>query len=110
MEAVKAGHDRIAAHLVKNGAILDLEDNGSYLRKIATESNISTLRRLLEYGVDPNTKNYDLRTPLHIAAAEGLHLVAAVLLEFGADVLSKDRYCTLLISHIQNQGANLIVI
>ncbi|XP_020111469.1 potassium channel KOR2-like [Ananas comosus] len=92
LEAVKAGHDRIAAHLVKNRAILNLEDNGSYLRKIATESNISTLRRLLEYGVDPNTKNYDLRTPLHIAAAEGLHLVAAVLLEFGADVLSKDRW------------------
>lgn len=92
LEAVKGGHDRVAALLVENGAILDIQDAGSYLCKIVIGSKIEVLRRLLENGVDPNSKNYDQRTPLHVAAAEGLHLLAKILIEFGADVLSMDRY------------------
>ncbi|ONK57795.1 uncharacterized protein A4U43_C09F4170 [Asparagus officinalis] len=92
LEAVKAGHDRVAALLVENGAILNLEDAGSYLCKVTANSKIDILRRLLENGVDPNSKNYDQRTPLHVAAAEGLHLVASVLIGYGADVLSEDRW------------------
>ncbi|XP_058097518.1 potassium channel KOR2-like [Magnolia sinica] len=92
LEAVKAGHDKVSALLVKHGAILNLEDAGSCLCKVVTESNVDLLKRLLENGVDPNSKNYDERTPLHIAAAEGLHLVANILIKFGADVLSKDRW------------------
>lgn len=92
LEAVKFGHDRIANILVENGAILSLEQAGNYLCKVVTESKLEMLRGLLEFGVDPNSKNYDLRTPLHVAAAEGLHLVASLLIEFGADVRSKDRY------------------
>lgn len=94
LEAVKAGHDRVAALLVENGAVLNLEDAGNYLCKVTADSKIDILRRLLENGVDPNSKNYDQRTPLHIAAAEGLHLVASVLITYGADVLSEDRYYT----------------
>ncbi|KAF8412036.1 hypothetical protein HHK36_004596 [Tetracentron sinense] len=90
-EAVKAGHDRIAAVLVNHGAILNLEDAGCYLCKAVMDSNIDFLKRLLENGIKPNSKNYDQRTPLHVAAAEGLHLVAKILIKFGADVLSEDR-------------------
>lgn len=92
LEAVKAGHDKVAALLVKNGAILNLEDAGSFLCKVVIDSNVDHLKRLLENGVDPNSKNYDQRTPLHVAAAEGLHLVANILIKYGADVLAKDRY------------------
>lgn len=92
LESVKAGHERIATILVENGAILNLEDAGSYLCKVVTDSKIDILRLLLEYGVDPNSKSYVQRTPLHVAASEGLHLVAKLLIEFGADVLSEDRY------------------
>eukprot|EP00261_Vitis_vinifera_P031076 XP_019072319.1 PREDICTED: potassium channel KOR2 isoform X2 [Vitis vinifera] len=91
-EAVKAGHDRTALLLIEDGATLNLEDAGWYLCKAVMGSNIDLLKRLLENGVDPNSRNYDLRTPLHFAAAEGLHLVANILIKFGADVLSKDRY------------------
>ncbi|XP_034675245.1 potassium channel SKOR-like [Vitis riparia] len=56
------------------------------------DSNIDLLKCLLENGVNPNSRNYDLQTPLHFAAAEGLHLVANILIKFGADVLSKDRW------------------
>ncbi|KAJ4761793.1 potassium channel protein [Rhynchospora pubera] len=92
LEAVKFGHERIAKFLVEKGAILTLEEAGNYLCKVVTQSKIEMLRRLLEFGVDPNSKNYDLRTPLHVAAAEGLHLVATILIECGADVQSKDRW------------------
>ncbi|KAK8921397.1 Potassium channel KOR2 [Platanthera zijinensis] len=92
MEAVKTGYDKVAKLLLENGAILSLEDAGMHLCKIVADSKIDLLRRFLVYGVDPNSKSYDHRTPLHVAAAEGLHLVATILLEFGADVLSKDRW------------------
>ncbi|XP_068648573.1 potassium channel KOR2-like [Aristolochia californica] len=92
LEAVKAGHDRVAAFLVKNGANLSLEEAGSYLCKVVMESNIDLLKRLLENGIDPNSKNYDQRTPLHTAAAEGLHVAASILIKFRANVQSKDRW------------------
>ncbi|THU58798.1 hypothetical protein C4D60_Mb03t18240 [Musa balbisiana] len=91
-EAMKAGNDRIAAILVENGAILNLDDAGNYLCEVVTNGNIDLLRCLLEYGANPNSKNYDRRTPLHVAASEGLHLMANILIEFGANVLSKDRW------------------
>ncbi|XP_039820792.1 potassium channel KOR2-like isoform X2 [Panicum virgatum] len=90
--ALKSGHDRITSLLVKHGAALNLEDAGGYLCRVATDGRIGLLNRLLRFGVDPNCKNYDRRTPLHIAAAEGLHLVASMLIGFGADVQAKDRW------------------
>ncbi|EHA8589599.1 hypothetical protein COCNU_scaffold011279G000020 [Cocos nucifera] len=102
LDAVKAGNGRIAAILVENGAILNLEDAGSYLCKVVTDSKIDFLRGLLEYGVDPNSTNYVQRTPLHVAASEGLHLVAKLLIEFGADVLSEDRYSPIVVNYKTN--------
>ncbi|MQM14768.1 hypothetical protein Taro_047705 [Colocasia esculenta] len=92
LEAVKAGHDRVATLLAEKGAGLNLQDAGTYLCKVVTDSKVDFLVRLLRNGVDPNSKNYDQRTALHVAAAEGLHLVAKVLIEFGANVHSKDRW------------------
>ncbi|XP_038989894.1 LOW QUALITY PROTEIN: potassium channel KOR2-like [Phoenix dactylifera] len=109
LEAVKAGHDRIAAILVENGAILNLEDAGSYLCKVVTDSKIDILRRLLEYGVDPNSKNYCQRTPLHIAASEGLHLVAKLLIDSGADVLFEDRWGNTPLDEGQRCGSKPLV-
>ncbi|GJN02817.1 hypothetical protein PR202_ga20203 [Eleusine coracana subsp. coracana] len=92
LQAIKSGHDRITSHLVVHGAVLNLEEPGSYLCRIVTDGKIDLLKRLLHFGVDPNCKNYDQRTPLHVAAAEGLHFVANMLIEFGADVQAKDRW------------------
>ncbi|KAK1310313.1 Potassium channel KOR2 [Acorus calamus] len=91
LEAINFGHDRVSKLLIENGAILNLDDPGSYLCKVVKESKIDVLRRFLQNGVDPNYKNYDLQTPLHVAGAEGLHIVAKILIEFGAAVLSEDR-------------------
>ncbi|KAL0917684.1 hypothetical protein M5K25_012764 [Dendrobium thyrsiflorum] len=108
-EAVRAGHDKVAKLLVQNGAILNLEDAGTYLCKIVADSKIDILRRMLEYGVDPNSKNYDHRTPLHVAAAEGLHLLASVLLEFGANVLSPDRWGNTPLDEGQRCGSKPLI-
>ncbi|KAK8959348.1 Potassium channel SKOR [Platanthera guangdongensis] len=69
LEAVKADHDKVAKLLQENGAVLNLEDAGTYLCRIAAHNKVDMLRRLLGHGIDPNHRNYDHRTPLHVAAA-----------------------------------------
>ncbi|XP_042480826.1 LOW QUALITY PROTEIN: potassium channel SKOR-like, partial [Macadamia integrifolia] len=92
LEALKNGHDRVAALLIKEGASLDIDDAGSCLCKAVVRGDSDFLKRLLSNGVDPNSKDYDLRTPLHVAAAEGLYLMAKVMIEAGGSVFSKDRW------------------
>ncbi|XP_047069365.1 potassium channel KOR2-like [Lolium rigidum] len=92
LTAVKCGHDRIISLLVAHGAALNLEDAGGYLCRVVAEGKIDLLRRLLRFGVDPNCRNYDRRTPLHVAAGDGLPLVASMLVELGADVMARDRW------------------
>lgn len=92
MEAIKSGNDQVAVLLSKEGASLKVDNAGSFLCTAVSRGDTDLLKRLLCYGIDPNSKNYDFRTPLHIAASEGLQLMAKLLLESGASVFSKDRY------------------
>lgn len=48
--------------------------------------------RKLEDGADPNFVDYDRRTPLHVAAAEGYVRICTLLIENGATVERKDRW------------------
>ncbi|KAA3489477.1 potassium channel SKOR [Gossypium australe] len=91
LEAIKNGHDNLAALLIKEGASLNIDDAGSYLCTAVAKGDSDFLRRLLSNGVDPNSRDYDHRTPLHIAASEGLYIMAKLLIEGGASVFSKDR-------------------
>nr|GLL40522.1 potassium channel SKOR-like isoform X3 [Ipomoea trifida] len=90
-EAIKGGHDHVTCLLVKAGASLDIEDAGSCLCNVVAKKDIQFLRRLLDNGVNPNSKNYDLRTPLHLAASEGFYQMSSLLLEAGATVFAMDR-------------------
>ncbi|XP_006652326.1 potassium channel KOR2 [Oryza brachyantha] len=92
LQAVKSGHDKITSLLVEHGATLNLEDTGGYLCRVVRDGRINLLKELLKFGISPNCRNYDQRTPLHIATAEGLHLVASTLVESGADIHAKDRW------------------
>ncbi|PPD79657.1 hypothetical protein GOBAR_DD23408 [Gossypium barbadense] len=92
LEAIKNGHDNLAALLIKEGASLNIDDAGSYLCTAVAKGDSDFLRRLLSNGVDPNSRDYDHRTPLHVAASEGLYIMAKLLIEAGASVFSKDRY------------------
>lgn len=92
LEAIKNGHDNLAALLIKEGASLNIDDAGSYLCTSVAKGDSDFLKRLLSNGVDPNSRDYDHRTPLHVAASEGLYIMAKLLIEAGASVFSKDRY------------------
>ncbi|XP_052188772.1 potassium channel SKOR-like [Diospyros lotus] len=92
LEALKNGHDRVASALVKQGASLKIDDAGSFLCAVVARGDSDFLKRILSNGIDPNCEDYDQRTPLHVAASQGLYLMAKLLLEAGASVLSKDRW------------------
>ncbi|WZY83244.1 hypothetical protein YC2023_029628 [Brassica napus] len=92
LEAIKNGNDRVAALLVKEGATLSIENAGTFLCTVVAKGDSDFLKRLLNNGIDPNSKDYDHRTPLHVAASEGLYLLAMQLVEAGANVLKKDRW------------------
>ncbi|MBA0767148.1 hypothetical protein Gotri_016094 [Gossypium trilobum] len=77
--------------LIKEGASLNIDDAGSYLCTAVAKGDSYFLRRLLSNGVDPNSKDYDHRTPLQVAASEGLYIMVKLFIEAGASVFSKDR-------------------
>lgn len=91
LQAIKSGHENIATLLAKSGSVLAMEDAGSCLCEAVDRKDIDFLKRVLTFGSNPNSKNYDRRTPLHIAAAEGLEAMVRVLVDAGGSVLAKDR-------------------
>lgn len=92
LEALKNGHDRVSSLLLKEGAALKIDNAGSFMCTAISRGDSDFLKRILSNGIDPNSKDYDHRTPLHVAASEGLYLMAKLLLEAGASVFSKDRW------------------
>lgn len=108
-EAIKYGHDKVASLLFENGANLNLGDAGSQLCSAVAKGDADFLKRVLSFGVDPNSKDYDHRTPLHIAAAEGFHLIAKILLEAGASVFAMDRWGTTPLDEIRKSGSRSLM-
>ncbi|XP_020206518.1 potassium channel GORK isoform X2 [Cajanus cajan] len=92
LEAIKYGHEELASLLVNSGAILTIDDVGNFLCMTVAKKDLDLLKRVLSCGINPNAKNYDHRTPLHIAASQGLITMAELLLQAGASVLSKDTW------------------
>jgi len=91
LEALKNGNDRVAELLYREGAIVDIKDAGSFLCSAVARGDTEFVKRVLANGLDPNSRDYDHRTPLHVASSQGLYVMAKVLIEGGADVFLKDR-------------------
>lgn len=91
-EAIKSGHDQVISLLIKEGAVLKIGDSGTFLCTAVARGDFDLIKRVLCAGTDPNCSDYDHRTPLHVAASQGLYLLAKLLLESGASVLSRDRW------------------
>ncbi|CAA7400838.1 unnamed protein product [Spirodela intermedia] len=109
LEAIRNGHDRVAALMVKNGASLSLENAGSHLCQAVANGDVDFLKRVLSNGVDPNSRDYDHRTPLHLAAAEGLHVIARILLESGASVFTEDRWGNTPLDEARKCGSKVMI-
>ncbi|PUZ61587.1 hypothetical protein GQ55_4G288400 [Panicum hallii var. hallii] len=109
LEAVKQGHERVAALLFAKGAKLSLKNAGSHLCTAVAKGDSDFIRRALACGADPNCGDYDHRTPLHIAAAEGLYLIAKMLVEAGATVFATDRWGTTPLDEARKCGGRTLL-
>ncbi|XP_078159636.1 potassium channel KOR1-like isoform X1 [Carex rostrata] len=110
LEAVKEAHDRVSSLLFSKGAILNLKDAGSQLCTAVARGETDFVRRLISYGADPNSKDYDHRTPLHIAAAEGLYLIAKMVINAGASVFAMDRWGTSPVDESRKCGSKSMML
>ena len=57
----------------------------------ASMGEITEVRKNIALGADVNKGDYDNRTALHLAAAEGQEDIVKYLINRGADVNKKDR-------------------
>ncbi|XP_051119024.1 potassium channel SKOR-like [Andrographis paniculata] len=108
-EAIKNGHDSVALLLVSAGASLSIDSAGNCLCEAVAKKDLEFLKRLLGNGINPNSKNYDLRTPLHLAASEGLYDECASLLEAGASVTARDRWGRTPIDEARIGGSHVLM-
>ncbi|KZV46481.1 potassium channel SKOR-like [Dorcoceras hygrometricum] len=108
-EAIKNGHDQVASLLVKAGAFVSVGNAGNCLCEVVASKHTDFLRGLLENGVNPNSRNYDLRTPLHLAASEGLYSESLLLLESGASVFAIDRWGKTPIDEARVSGSRIVL-
>jgi hypothetical protein len=76
-------------------AAADAEANGVMsfqLMYLAHEGNAEGIREVLDSGADPNFRDSDGRTALHIASCEGHPEVVELLLQRGADAAVEDQW------------------
>jgi len=105
-EALRGNHSEIAKMLREAGAKMgqaSAEIDGEVMRCVAS-NDIAKLSQLLESGASPNCKDYDGRTPLHIAVAEGHTQIVELLLQKGADCNAPDRWQNTPLSEAMRVG------
>jgi hypothetical protein len=77
------------------------------------QNDVGAVRKLLEEDAAlVNARDYDSRTPLHVAALHGWHDVAECLVANGADVNAQDRWQNTVRGWVGRRGtgqANLIL-
>jgi ankyrin repeat protein len=63
-------------------------ENDTYMTRLIKKGHIQTVKKLLQYGADPNQKNLSKITPIAAAANKGLLQIVQDLIDFGANVNS----------------------
>ena len=91
-EAIEADQTHIVQVLIQHGAQLLLEDPAGEMCDFASKGDVENLSLLLSNGVNPNAKDYDSRSALHLAAAEGKDQIVELLLRHKANVNIEDRW------------------
>lgn len=91
-DAVRHGHVQVSEILINFGAETPSTQFEIELINASFSGNLDTVKKLLDGKVTPNCKDYDLRTPLHLAAAHKHLDIVKLLLENGADADAEDRF------------------
>ena len=93
-DAVRHSHYALCEYLKSKGAVLSakVDTSPGALCDAASKNDIPALRAILDAGGDMNAGDYDRRTALHLAAAEGRVAVVMKLCEHGADIRFRDRW------------------
>ena len=95
LDAVTHGHEVAARVLFESGGRMDVANASGMMCSAASTGDLTLLRMLHESGCDVRIGDYDGRTPLHLAAAEGQVVAVSFLLAAYADVSYRDRWgCT----------------
>jgi ammonium transporter Rh len=89
-DSIKYGHHSVSDFLRANGAKTKGGEHESDLLNAASTGNIADVKRLLDSKVNPNTKDYDKRTPMHVAAGKQDYEIVKLLLDHGADPTVED--------------------
>ncbi|KAH8747039.1 ankyrin repeat-containing domain protein [Diaporthe sp. PMI_573] len=89
--AAKAGFTVIVTDLLKYGFNVNATFNQSFpLHTAIEQAYTDTAKLLLEQGADPNARDAQHKTALHLACNLGLEPVVQLLLDKGADVNATD--------------------
>ena len=96
LEAVQHSRKETVAWLRKRGVMLCIADDQEQAKAavfdICSKGDMPTLELYVQSGIDFDFTDYDLRTPLMIAASDGNELVVDELLKARADPLKVDRW------------------
>jgi CRP-like cAMP-binding protein len=107
-EAMAAKQGPVVELLLQWKIFINAEQAGSALCTAASTQDVDQLRRLIDNKADINAGDYDSRSALHIAAADGHGKVVEFLLEQKADPNKKDRWaCTPLLEAVRCGRAGL---
>jgi len=103
-DAIGAGHDEVIEYLMSTGGVpgktsLVTEDH-ALLFKAVKQGDLETIQGLItkkncklqSEGIDINVPNWDKRTALHVAAADGNLPIVQSLLELQADANVRDKW------------------
>jgi ankyrin repeat protein len=90
-DAIDGSYDAVIDALRAHGITLEVAQPALLLCEAAATGDLQRLTKLLANGVDPNTGDYDGRTPLHLAAASGNLRVVEFLVGQMADVSVADK-------------------
>ena len=87
----------------------DFADEVGALTWAASFGDLKGIRQLIARGVEPGRGNFDGRTPLHLAAAEGHIEVASYLLGLGVDPRPVDRFGNTPLDDARREGHEALI-